>query len=91
MEGEAQNDCSSYVPSVPHILDVFWYHFHHCCCIERYIIIDHIILSVNKFYIENRERHIIWNINFFLKRLILKNGGSTLLLMAVSDKQASSL
>lgn len=37
-----------------------------------YIIIGHIILSVNKFYIENRKRHIIWNVKISLKRLILK-------------------
>ena len=41
-----------------------------------YIIIGHIILNVNKFYIENRKRRIIWNIKISLKRLILKNGGS---------------
>ena len=41
-----------------------------------YIIIGHITLSVNKFYIENRKRHIIWNIKICLKRIILKQGGS---------------
>ena len=41
-----------------------------------YIIIGHITLSVNKFYIENQKRHIIWNIKNSLKRLILKNGRS---------------
>ena len=37
-----------------------------------YIIIGHITLNVSKFYIENRKRHIIWNIKISLKRFILK-------------------
>ena len=34
------------------------------------IIIGHLTLSVNKFYIENWKRYIIWNIKIHLKRLI---------------------
>ena len=46
--------------------------------IEGLLSLGHITLNVNKFYIENRKRHIIQNIKNSLKRLILKNGDSIL-------------